>query len=216
MSQQLHPVVETAKQERTARGLTLRAMAERSGLSHTTILAWESGNHDPYLSAVSDYLTSMGLKLTVVPATEPAKPLTRLSVDRRDELLSEMLPTAARLAGSVRVWDSTAVAELLEPLLHPLDLSRLLALLVATAAMVPDDATPDELVEWSHGPHVTPEQYLEVVNSSHPDRKECTECKVPKPPEEFYVDNSKDDGLTRKCGACIREQVRQASQEVAA
>lgn len=146
----LHPVVETLKAERAVRGLSLHTVARRSGIHRSTIGYWETGHHDPYLSALSDYLTSLGLKLTVVPATEPARPLTRLSVDRRDALLAEMLPAAERLTRSVRGRDDTDVAKLLEPVLHPLDLPRLLALLVATAAMVPGDATPDELTAWTH------------------------------------------------------------------
>ena len=145
----VHPVVETARQEREIRGLTLVEVARRAGISRSTIGYWENGDHDPYLSVLSGYLASLGLQLAVVPASEPARPLTRMSVDQRDELLIEMRPAAESFVVRLRDRDEGAVAALLERFLHPLDLPRLLALLVAVGAMVPRDPSFDDLLSWT-------------------------------------------------------------------
>lgn len=146
----LHPAVEVLKQERATRGLSLNTISTRSGIGRTTIGAWLSGDHDPYLTAFSDCLASLGLQLAVIPATKPAKPLTRPTVEQRDKLLEEMLPQAGQFAVYVRDQDHAAVGALLDPILYPLDLQRLLALLVAVAAMVPADAPQSELTAWTH------------------------------------------------------------------
>lgn len=58
-----------------------------------------------------------------------------------DHRVEAALPLAQQLVGAVREQDRDAVAELTADADWP-------ALLVALAAMVPDDATPQELLAW--------------------------------------------------------------------
>lgn len=61
-----------------------------------------------------------------------------VSADRR---VDQAIPLAARVVGAVREGDRDAVAELVAGADWP-------ALLVALAAMVPEDRTPSELLAW--------------------------------------------------------------------
>lgn len=71
-------------------------------------------------------------------AAHRARTYYEVAADRRVEAA---LPLAQQLVGAVRDHDRDLVAELV-------DGADVMALLVALAAMVPDDATPAELLAW--------------------------------------------------------------------
>jgi hypothetical protein len=139
-----------------------------------------------------------------------------LSVEQRDDLLERMLPVAAQVVGSVRTRDTDHFTALTEPL----DRTRLLALLVDVAAMVPDDRTVADLVRWTHSPTVTDEQYADVVTHSlRAGMKHCTGCQQWWRLEEFQRSASCKDGRRSQCRVCRAAATKKptsADNEVAA
>jgi predicted LPLAT superfamily acyltransferase len=125
-----------------------------------------------------------------------------LTVDQRDDLLEKMLPAAVQVVGSVRTRDTAHFAALTEAL----DRTRLLALLVDVAAMVPDDASVADLVRWTHGPVVSAEQYADVVTHSlRTNMKFCNGCKEWWRLDEFAKYAKSKDGRRSRCRACVAE-----------
>lgn len=123
-----------------------------------------------------------------------------------DGYLNGMREPAARLVGAVRARDAEMVAELLEPL----DRTGLNALLIFVAALVPDEGSIEELVEWSHGPHVPDDQLaLSIAADLNATPKRCSRCGREGQEEDFARDASKADGRKTQCRACTSELRRE-------
>ncbi len=133
-----------------------------------------------------------------------------MTTDDRDRLLDELLPVAAQLVGAVRNRD----ADHFQELTAPLGRTRLLALLIDVAAMVPDDKTVAELVLWSHGPVVSDEEYQQLTAFSvRPGMKFCRWCQEWWRVEEFSKMASAKDGRRSQCRACRTERSRAGSSD---
>lgn len=134
-----------------------------------------------------------------------------------DDLVEEMLPTAIEIAVCVRDRDTVHTHAALEPLLNGGERDRIAALIVALATMVPDDVPFAELVAWTHGPHVTPEEHAQIVDLIRPGHKRCARCREALPLEQFHKDPSRRDGRKTHCGMCEAEKrIAKLRQEGAA
>lgn len=51
---------------RLERGLTMRAMGARAGLSHSSFSHWGAGSHEPQLADLSAYANALGLRLALI------------------------------------------------------------------------------------------------------------------------------------------------------
>ncbi|WP_329521206.1 hypothetical protein [Spirillospora sp. NBC_01491] len=127
-----------------------------------------------------------------------------------DDRLEAALPTAMWLAIVVHDRDQEGVAAVLEPILKAGDWDRAMELLVALAALVPVDVPAAELLEWSHGPHVTDETYAAIVRIVPEGMKRCCTCRDVWPLEAFHRDCTQDDGRKVRCKSCVAEQRRSA------
>lgn len=120
-----------------------------------------------------------------------------------DGLLDDMVWPAARLVGAVRARDPREVAAVLDPL----DRTGLSALLIAVAAMVPDDQTVGQLTLWTHGPVVDQETYDQIaVFDVEPGMKRCHSCGEVWRLEEFNRDKTKADDRKPDCRQCMSKQ----------
>ncbi|TYK45204.1 hypothetical protein [Actinomadura decatromicini] len=122
-----------------------------------------------------------------------------------DALVEELLPTAMRLAIVVHDRDQEGAAEVLAPLAEAGDWTRVMALCVALAAMTPVDVPATDLLAWSFGPHVTPEQYAQILRIIPEGMKRCTSCREVLPLRVFHRDATKPDGRKARCQYCISE-----------
>lgn len=129
------------------------------------------------------------------------------AVHELDALLEQMLPAATELAVCVRDRDRAGVHKVLGQLLDPPDTQRLAALSIVLAAMVPiDDAQLDDLLEWSHGPFVSPDDYDQLTAfNPRPGMKRCARCREWWRLEEFNADCRKADGKKTRCRSCLSE-----------
>ncbi|MFG2001741.1 hypothetical protein ACGFNU_21575 [Spirillospora sp. NPDC048911] len=127
-----------------------------------------------------------------------------------DDLLEEMLPTALELSVVVRDRDTEAVAAVLAPLLQEGDQSRLAALIIDLAVLVPDDTPIRDLTAWTFGPHVPDDVYAQIVElNPRPGMKWCLACEDWHRLEEFHKDSSQRDGRKPRC----RKSIAQARLE---
>lgn len=62
-----HPLIAQLADERTRRGLSRTAAAQRAGISERSLRDWEHGGY-PNLAALQDYLDALGLRLIAIPA----------------------------------------------------------------------------------------------------------------------------------------------------
>ena len=123
-----------------------------------------------------------------------------------DDLLEELLPKAVEVAVAVRDRDVSAVNEALHPLLDPLDLERLKALVIDLAVLVPDDVPFGDLLAWTHGPHVDDDTYRQLAAfDPRPGMRQCTRCEEWWRIEEFHRDRTRPDGIKTHCKSCITE-----------
>lgn len=133
--------------------------------------------------------------------------MSALTVEQKDDLLKEMLPVATALVCAVRDRERDDIAEAIAPLER--DWLRTKALVIALAAMVPDDRTFAELVLWTHGPAVSDEQYKQVTDfSPRPGMKFCKGCQEWWRLAEFQKLTSAKDGRRSQCRACRAEQAK--------
>lgn len=130
-----------------------------------------------------------------------------------DGLLEEMLPKALELVDATRLRDQAAAAKVLLPLLA--DPPRSSALALVLACLVPDDATPVELLAWTHGPVVDDNTYAQIVEL-HPEsrqpgrpaeerpagRQRCCRCGEWLPLACFRRDRSQKGGFRPSCKDC--------------
>lgn len=100
------------REARCNRGLSQRAVAERSGAVQPTIAALESGRHDPGVATLERYLAAAGARLAILPTrirpvADAADAIRRLVADRQfDDAFRELIQVADDLAaesGAVRV-----------------------------------------------------------------------------------------------------------------
>ena len=128
-----------------------------------------------------------------------------------DQLLEEMLPAATEVAVAVHGRDPEAVAATIGPLLDSIPdpgvRERVAALIVDLAALVPADDVPfAELLAWTFGPFVTPQQYAELLEfDPRPGGKSCVACQEWLPWGEFNRDRSRKDGRRARCRMCVSE-----------
>lgn len=127
-----------------------------------------------------------------------------------DSLVEEMLPTATEIAVTVRDRDADGVAAALAPILDAGDLDRTAALIIALAALVPDDQPYGELLAWTLQDQLPYGQL--VVDAVE---KYCGACRQVRHRREFHTDASRRDGLTWACKVCVadRHQRRRAREE---
>lgn len=126
-----------------------------------------------------------------------------------DGLVQEMLPVAAEIAINVKDRDADAVRAALEPVLES-DRDRVSALIIALAALVPDDQPYAELLAWTCQDQIPYGQLaLDAVE------KYCGACGQVRHRREFHADASRRDGLTWACKVCVadRHQRRQARKQ---
>lgn len=122
-----------------------------------------------------------------------------LTVDQRDDLLKEMLPTATALVCAVRDRDRGDVAEALAALEG--DWLRTSAVIVALAALVPEDQSIDDLAAWSH--------VLRPADAAVFGGKRCSVCQRLRPMERFHKDSGTADGRVSACQDCRSDQRKQ-------
>lgn len=122
-----------------------------------------------------------------------------------DNLVEEMLPAATELAVCVRDRDIAGVHAVLGPLLDVGDRTRIGALVVALAALVPDDIPFGQLLAWTHNQDQLPLGEL-VLDGAE---KYCRGCDQVRPRRAFYVDRSRHDGFTSRCKFCVTERNEQ-------
>jgi transcriptional regulator with XRE-family HTH domain len=85
---------------RTARrraGLTQAELAARSGTSQATISAYEHGAKTPAPETLARVLAAAGMRLVAVPASSPVSVPGARELDRRAQVLAQVLDLAERL-----------------------------------------------------------------------------------------------------------------------
>ena len=129
-------------------------------------------------------------------------------LDTLDARLNAMLPTALQLVGAVRARDPQWVASVV----NPLSSGQVMALLIAVAALVPDDQSADQLTLWSHGPAIIDQAYGQLVVDDLNDlqAKECKVCHQTLFIEEFYLNPTRSDPSRResRCKWCRQKAAR--------
>ncbi|MCW2898782.1 MAG: hypothetical protein JWO67_1047 [Streptosporangiaceae bacterium] len=125
-----------------------------------------------------------------------------------DDVLEEMLPAAAAVTVAVRDRDPAAVSNVIGPLVAAIPQQahrdRIAALIVDLAVMVPVDVPFGDLLAWTHGEHVPPEKYAELVAfDPRPGMKWCRGCKDWWQLEEFNRDRTQADGRKPRCRMCM-------------
>jgi transcriptional regulator with XRE-family HTH domain len=65
-----HPLLAQLADERRRRGLSQAALADRAGLSRSSVEAWENGAL-PTLAALQCLLDALGMRVVALPADEP-------------------------------------------------------------------------------------------------------------------------------------------------
>lgn len=123
------------------------------------------------------------------------------------DTLNAMLPSAIQLVGAVRARDPDWVASILNPLTP----QQANALLIAVAAMVPDDVHTDQLLLWTHGPAVQDQVYGQTVVVELGGGKRCSRCETELPLDQFCPDPrpGNPDHRKSRCKACISEVVKE-------
>lgn len=117
-----------------------------------------------------------------------------------DGLIEEMLPTAAEVAINVRDRDTAGVHAALRPVLDG-DRNRIAALVIALAALVPDDQPYADLLAWTHQDQLPYGQLaLDAVE------KYCGACRQVRHRREFHADASRRDGLAWSCKRCVSDR----------
>ena len=100
------------REARRNRGLSQRALAERSGAVQPTIAALESGRHDPGVATLERFVAASGARLAVLPTrvrpvADAADAIRRLvAEDQLDEAFRELIQVADDLGaenGAIRV-----------------------------------------------------------------------------------------------------------------
>lgn len=66
-----HPIIAQLAERRRALGLTLDAIAARSGVSKTALSETANGHHVPRLDTVDAIATAIGMRLALTPIDEP-------------------------------------------------------------------------------------------------------------------------------------------------
>lgn len=129
-----------------------------------------------------------------------------LTVDQRDDLLKEMLPTATALVCAVRDRDRGDVAEALAALEG--DWLSTSAVIVALAALVPEDRSIDDLAAWSHT--------LRPADAAVFGGKRCSVCQRLQARDRFHKDSGNPDGLVSACKDCRSRQRKLREAKAAA
>ncbi len=62
-----HPLIQRARAVRRHKRISIDALAERTGYNRSTISSWECGRAAPSIAALTDYLTALGLDLSIEP-----------------------------------------------------------------------------------------------------------------------------------------------------
>jgi hypothetical protein len=122
-----------------------------------------------------------------------------------DGLVEEMLSTAGQIAICVKDRDADGVRDALTPVLDAGDRDRIAALIIALAALVPDDQTYSELLAWTRQDQLP---YGELVVD--PLEKWCPSCRqVRSRLVDFHVDRSRRDGLYARCRHCVADEYQE-------
>ena len=122
-----------------------------------------------------------------------------------DDLVEAALPTAMRLAITVHDRDQASTHDVLTALRQAGDWDRACALMVALAAMVPDDRPAADLLLWSHGPVVSTETYEAITRITPEGMKRCSRCRELLALDAFNKDSTMPDGHKPRCRTCIAE-----------
>lgn len=64
-TRQLDPLVYELRKRRYEVGISIPALAEIMGYDHTTIAAWECGDHLPGIRALRDWCKALGKKMEI-------------------------------------------------------------------------------------------------------------------------------------------------------
>lgn len=91
------------REARYASGLTQADLAAASGTSQATLSAYERGTKVPSAATLSKVLAAAGWRLTAEPASRPVRTPRRAELERRGEVLAQVID----LAGQLPTWHST-------------------------------------------------------------------------------------------------------------
>lgn len=117
-----------------------------------------------------------------------------------DGLIEEMLPAAAEITMCVKDRDADGVRAALAPVLDS-GRERTAALIVALAALVPDDQSYGELLAWTWQDQLPLGQLvLDAVE------KFCGACGQVRHRRGFHADASRRDGLAWSCKVCVADR----------
>lgn len=63
------PIIETLRQQRRVRVVSVRQLAKASCLNSSMISEWENGHHEPTLTNLRRWARSLGFDIALVPAS---------------------------------------------------------------------------------------------------------------------------------------------------
>lgn len=66
-----HPLITLLAAERVHQGITVPALARRTGYEDATVYGWEAGRKAPSLERLEDYANALGYRLALHPAPPP-------------------------------------------------------------------------------------------------------------------------------------------------
>ena len=118
--------------------------------------------------------------------------------------VEEMLPTALEVVVCVHDRDVRGTHAALAPVLFSGDTDRIAGLVIALAALVPDDVPVRDLVSWTHGQDQLPFGQLVLAAGE----KWCGSCQQVRARRDFHRDRSRKDGLYARCKVCVSEEYR--------
>lgn len=88
-------------------GLTLRALAEAAGTSHSTVAAYEAGRVTPRVDTFERLLRACGKRIDVASAREPGRDPRRGPADQEfAQVLALVAATGETQREDYRAWDA--------------------------------------------------------------------------------------------------------------